>query len=159
MLIETKLPAHKTVVTATKPEFLDAFCEALKQWRLVAPQITKAAMAKRKELARDILRTALRCLGDCDAIAQVVAAVVAADPMHASEYTELALALSPNCAGAIERFAQEGQEQGEGNFANPPANVNAPPGSVGGGAGGNVCIVCHNGNSVQVACSDLASNT
>lgn len=156
LLIEIKLPAHKTVVSADKSQFLDGLCDALKQWQLVAPQIVKAAVTKRKELASDILTTAIRCLGDCDAIAQAVAAVVAADPAHASEYTELALQLSPNCAGAIQRVAQ-GQTEGEGNFTNPPANVNAPPGSVGGGAGGNTCIVCHNGHEVQVACSDLNS--
>jgi hypothetical protein len=152
MLIEIKLPAHKTVVTANKSEFLDGLCAALKQWRPVAPQIVKAAVNKRKELARDILTTAIRCLGDCDAIAQAVAAVIAADPIHASEYTELALQLSPNCASAIEHLTG----QGEGNFANPPANINPPPGSVGSGAGQNTCLVCHNGHEMQIPCDQVS---
>ncbi len=154
LLIETKLPPHETVVTADKQQFLDGLCDAMKQWRMVAPQVVKAAVQKRRELGPDILRTALRCLGgDCGAVAQVVAAVVAADPTRAAEYTELAIQISPGCANEIEHGAQTN----EGNFTNPPANINAPPGSIGGGAIGNVCIVCHNGSEVQVACSDLQS--
>jgi hypothetical protein len=102
---------------------------------------------------------AIRCLREdrdfnCTCVVNVLRVWIKAEPNETSRLTELALQCAPSCRDALQKFiATEGT--GAGNFANPPANVNAPPGSVGGGAGGNVCIVCHNGQQIQVACSDL----
>jgi FecR protein len=149
LLIETKLPPNRTVVNAEKEQFLEGLCDAVKKWSFVAPQVAKAAVMKRRELGPEILKTTIQCLGnDCGLIAQVVAAVIAADPTRASEYTDLAAKAAPGCVGA--------GEHGEGEFGNPPNNINPPPGSVGGGAGGNLCIVCHNGHEIQIACSEVA---
>ena len=46
---------------------------------------------------------------------------------------------------------------GEGILVNPPGNINPPPGSVGAGFRGNVCIGCHNNQEIQTDCSDLDS--
>jgi hypothetical protein len=63
LLIERKLPPHKTLLTANKAELLTAVCDTGKQWRIVAPQIVKTATMARKEYGDDILSTANRCLG------------------------------------------------------------------------------------------------
>ena len=86
---------------------------------------------------------------DCSCVVDLVRGLIKADPAMTSRIVEAASQCAPSCREAIQQLVSAG------NFTNPPANVNAPPGSVGGGAGGNVCLVCHNGQEIQIACSDL----
>jgi len=160
-MIESKLPHGKTMLTATKPELLSAVCSAAKKWPDAAPQIVRAAINAQKQSARDIVQTATRCFPGnfkgqaCDGIAAIVDAAVVADPEDASGITEMVIRLYPDCRGAI----GHGREIGEGNFINPPINVNPPPGSIGGGAGEVArCVVCHNDNNpheITIPCSQV----
>jgi hypothetical protein len=77
------------------------------------------------------------------------------DPDGANRWLEVVMECAPSCRDLLQGLGAGAG--GEGNFTNPPNNISAPPGSVGGGSGGNVCIVCHNGTEVQVACSNLDS--
>ncbi len=157
-MIESKLPHGKTMVTATKPEFLSAVCGAVKKWPDSAPQIVKAAIDAKRQWARDIVSTALRCLPgqpDCNMIGAIVDAAVSADPDDASNITEMVLRQYPDCRSAIEH-----RGPGQGVFTNPPPDVNPPPGSVGQGAGGfnpqeNAIQVCRNGVTIIIFPSQL----
>lgn len=165
-MIESKLPHGKTMVTASKSEFLSANCASVKKWPSAAPQIVKTAIDAKKEWARDIVQTATRCLptegkGVCDGIAAIVDAAVAADPEDASGITEMVMRLYPDCRGALAHGAPApGPGMGEGNFINPPINVNPPPGSIGGGGGGfnpqeNAIQVCRNGVTIIIFPSQI----
>ncbi|MGI9087527.1 MAG: hypothetical protein ACR2HH_07285 [Chthoniobacterales bacterium] len=166
-MIESQLPAGKTSASASKQEYLGAVCAAVKKFRNAAPQIVRVAVETHSEWKKDILRTAFRCLGpdDCRLLGRVLHAAISGNGSDASELTELAIELAPNCAGAFgdAKEGGHGEEQGEGNFGNPPGNVNPPPGSIGGGGGqGNVVAVCHNGVTIfltpQGAQDDLRRN-
>lgn len=157
-MIQSQLPAGKTIVTATDAELLEAVCKAVKKWPKEAPLIVRTAYGARKTLRADILCMAIRCLRDkhsfdCLWVVDILREWIKEDPDNANELTELILKCSPECRDVLQNLAMS---EGAGNFTNPPANVNAPPGSVGGGAGGNVCLVCHNGQEIQIACSDVA---
>ena len=84
-------------------------------------------------------------------------AAIASDGSDASEMTDLAVHLAPACAGSFGGDNKGGVGatviEGEGNFGNPPGNVNPPPGSFGSGGGGqgNSVAVCHNGRTIFVA--------
>jgi hypothetical protein len=154
-MIQSKLPPNTTIGTATDPQLLEAVCQAVKQWPREAQNIVRTATGARKSLRADILCTAIRCLReinalDCTWVVDVVRDWIKADPSEANRLTELIIDCAPECRDPLQALLI-----GIGNFTNPPTNINAPPGSVGGGAGGNVCIVCHNNQEIQVACSDL----
>jgi hypothetical protein len=142
-MIESQLPHGKTTASASKTEYLAAVCAAVKKFRSAAPQIVRAAVDAHPGWKKDILRTAFRCLGtdDCRFLNRVLRAAISGP--DAREMTDLAVQLAPNCAGAF----GAGEVIEEGNFGNPPgANLNPPPGSIGGGGGqGNVIAVCFNG--------------
>jgi hypothetical protein len=165
-MIESKLPSGKTMVTATKPEFLSAVCAAVKTWPDAAPQIVRAAIQAKRHWARDIVATAIRCLPgpeNCDAIAAIVAAAVATDPEDASAINEMVIRQYPDCRGAIGRDFKGGVPPPpvtEGIFVNPPPDVNPPPGSIGGGGGGFNpqefrIQVCRNGVTIFIFPSEL----
>lgn len=154
-MIQSKLPQGKTIATATDTELLDAMCRAVKQWAKDAPLLVRTAAGARKNLRADILCMAIRCLRekhtlDCAWVTDVVREWIKADPGMANQLTELVSNCAPECRDAL-----QGLGGGEGTFANPPTNVNPPPGSSGGGASENICIVCHNGQNIQISCSDL----
>ncbi len=156
-MIQSKLPPGTTIATATDPQLLEAVCRAVKQWPSEAHFIVRTAAGARKSLRTDILCTAIRCLReqnalDCAWVVDVVREWIKADPGDANRLTELIIECAPECRDPLQALLL-----GVGTFTNPPANINAPPGSVGGGAGGNVCLVCHNNQEIQVACSDLES--
>ena len=147
-MIEASLPSGKTMVTASKSQYLAAVCAAVKKSPGAAAQIVKAAVDTRRQLSRDIVTAATRCLpnqGDCAQIGAIVDAAVDADPDSASEITDMALRLYPDCRGAISGGrGTDHHGDGEGNFVNPPPNVNPPPGSIGGGASEVArCTICH----------------
>jgi hypothetical protein len=154
-MIQSKLPQGKTIPTATDTQLLDAVCKAVKQWPRETPLIVRTAAGARKSVHGDILCMAIRCnhddkqLVDCGWVVDIVREWNRAYPEEASRLTEMVVQCAPDCRDALQGGL------GEGNFENPPINVNPPPGSVGGGSGGNVCIVCHNGQEIEVACSDL----
>jgi hypothetical protein len=142
-MIESQLPQGKTTASASRQEYVGAICGAVKKSRSAAPQIVRAAADAHPNWKKDILRSAFSCLGtnDCRLLNAVLKAAIASDGSDASEMTDLAIELAPNCASAFPQAAAD-----EGNFGNPPVNQNPPPGSVGGGGGqSNVVAVCFNG--------------
>jgi hypothetical protein len=156
-MIQAKLPQGKTIATATDTQLLNAVCKAVKQWPKEAPLIVRTAAGARKSIRTDILCMAIRCLRenhqlDCTWVLDIVREWINADPKLANQLTEVISNCSPECRDALQGLAGGA---GEGAFANPPANLNPPPGSTGGGGAENICIVCHNGQNIQISCSDL----
>lgn len=154
-MIQSKLPLNTTVATATDAQLLQAVCEAVKQWPRDTRLIVRTAAGARKSIRSDILCMAIRCARernalDCSWVLDILREWIKAEPSLANQLTEAAMQCAPECREALQNLTL-----GEGAFTNPPSNINAPPGSVGGGAGGNVCVVCHNGSEIQIACSDL----
>lgn len=146
-MIQSKLPPLKTLGTAAKPEVLSAVCGAVNKWKTDASQIVRTAVGARKEFAGDIVAEGIRCLGerpDCNMTGQIVSAGLATNPEGASSIVELALQAAPDCREAIEDAAGAGE--GGGSNATQSSNQNAPPGTLGAGAGGGhqECVVCHN---------------
>ncbi len=157
-MIQAKLPQGKTIATASDAQLLEAVCKAVKQSPKEAPLIIRTIAGARKNLQGDILCMTIRCLKekrelDCNWVTDVVRDWIKADPDSANQLIELVSDCSPDCRDPL-----QGLLSGGSAFADPPSNINPPPGSVGGGAtGGNTCVVCHNGENVQIACDDMAS--
>ena len=147
-MIESQLPAGKTMQTAGKADSLAAVCAAVQKFASAAPQIAGAAAGAHPEWKKDIMRTIFRCLGtdDCRLLGRVLRALSGGS--DANELMELAIELAPNCASAF----GGGQGDDGGGFGNAPGNLNPPPGSIGGGGGqGNVIAICHNGRTIFVS--------
>jgi len=151
-MVEENLPQGQTMANAKKPDLLSAVCAAIKKNRQNAPQIVRAAAEARREWAKDIERSAFRCVGtrDCALLGRIVDALVAANPDEAAALTELAMQLAPGCASAFgagdgKAVVDRGEDVDDGNFSNAPGNHNPPPGSIGGGGAsqGGRCQVCH----------------
>ena len=144
-MIEANLPQGQTIGNAGKRDLLAAVCAAIKKNRGAAAQIVRTAAEAKKAWTPDIQRSAFACVGternNCDLLGDIYDALIAANPGDASEITQLALQLAPECA----RNFQGGTDEGEGNFGNPPGNQNPPPGSISGGGGSQSgqCQVCH----------------
>jgi hypothetical protein len=153
-MVEENLPQGQNVGNASKADLLSAICAAVKKHRNAAPQIARAMAAARPDLAKDILRTVFRCLGndDCRLLGGVLRAINAAVPNGASEHTTLAVELVPDCAPDFSRPGGGPGDNG-GNFdQGAPGNQNPPPGTIGGGGGqGNVVAICHNGRTIFVS--------
>jgi hypothetical protein len=165
-MLASKLPPGKTLANASKPELLSAVCAAAKRFSKDVPQIVRAAVGARKNLAADIVAAAIRCQSegtpDCGAVGDIVAAAISGARGAASAISDAAVSTAPDCADAIQAGVQRasaggggergnggegtsaadgssaGQAgEGEGNFSpNGPSNLNPPPGSAGGGGGG-----------------------
>ena len=155
-MIQSKLPPNKTIASATDAQLLSAVCKAVKQRPKEAALIVRTAAGARKTLKSDLLCMAVRCIRekndlDCSWVSEILRDWIKAEPNEASRLTELVLQCAPECRDLV----PSRPPVDEGNFVNPPSNINMFPGSVGGGAGGNVCLACHNNREVQVACSDL----
>jgi hypothetical protein len=146
-MIESQLQG-KTSTSASKQEYLAAVCEAVKKFRSASPQVVRAAVEAHPNWKKDVLRATFRCAGsdDCKLLNRILrGAIAGGGGSDASELTELAIELAPNCAGSFGSGGGGGGDE-EGNFGNPPGNQNPPPGSIGGGGGqGNVIAVCFNG--------------
>ena len=154
-MIQSKLPPNTTIATATDAQLLQGVCAAVKQWPKDARLIVRTAAGARKSIRADILCMAIRCMRergsfDCAWVLDIVREWIKEEPGLANQLTEAVSQCAPECREALQNLTL-----GEGSFTNPPNNINAPPGSVGGGGGGNVCLVCHNGTEIQIACSDL----
>ena len=156
-LIQAHLPHAMSLGSAPKPEMLSAVCKAITQNHKNAPEIVRAAASARKELTADILKTAVHCLKgdgenpDCALARATLKEVIAVDADEAASLTEIFVGLTPGCVDSPE-------EGPDGNPANV-SSLSAAPGSGGGGGGasGEACSVCHNNQSIQVACGDLAN--
>jgi hypothetical protein len=142
---------------APKADVLSALCKAITKNQREAPAIVRTAAGARRELAPDILKTAVHCLRDdksapnCELGHATLRELIAADPSQAAALTELFASLMPGCL--------DSPEEGPDGVASA-GNIGAAPGSLGGGGaapGGDVCSVCHNNQSIQVACSNLNS--
>jgi hypothetical protein len=156
-MIQSKLPQGKTIATASDTQLLDAVCKAVKQSPKEASLIIRTVAGAKKSLQGDILCMTIRCLKekrelDCAWVTDVVRDWIKADPDSANQLIELVSDCSPDCRDPL-----QGLLTGGSAFANPPSNINPPPGSVGAGASGNTCTVCHNGENVQVGCDDMAN--
>ena len=159
-MIQRHLPRNMTIANASDQQLLDAVCKAVRQHPGEAALLVRTAAGARQNLRTEILCMAIRCgrvsaadardTRDCTWVLDVVREWINAQPSLASQLIESVSQCAPDCREALQSLGL-----GEGNFTNPPVNINPPPGSVGGGAGGNVCLVCHNGHEVQVACTDL----
>jgi hypothetical protein len=150
-MVEANLPQGQTVASASKADLLSALCAAVKKNPNAAPQIARMVAAARPDLARDVLRTVFRCLGNdnCSLLGRVLRGVIAGVPNDASGLTTLAVELSPDCAGS---FPGQGVPGDEGNFGQAPGNQNPPPGTIAGGGGqGNVVAICHNNHTIFVS--------
>ncbi|MEP6602338.1 MAG: hypothetical protein ABJB69_00140 [Spartobacteria bacterium] len=157
-MIQSKLPANMTIATSTDPQLLDAVCKAVKQHPREAGLIVRTAGGARKSIRSDILCMGLRCSRegkgvDCTWVLDVVREWIKTDPEIANQLTESVSQCAPDCRDALQSL---GRDLGEGNFANPPANINPPPGSTGSGAGQNRCLVCHNGHEISIPCEEVA---
>ena len=99
-MVEANLPQGQTIATASKADLLSALCAAVKKNPKAAPQIARMVAASRPDLAKDIVRTVFRCLGDrdCNLLGRSLRAVISAVPGDASGLTTLAVELAPNCA-------------------------------------------------------------
>jgi hypothetical protein len=157
-MIQARLQSGKTIATASDTKLLDAVCKAVKQSPKDASLIIRTVAGARKNLQGDILCMTIRCLKekrelDCAWVTDVVRDWIKADPDSANQLIELVSDCSSDCRDPL-----QGLLTGGGAFANLPSNINPPPGSVGGGAAaGNACIVCHNGENVQIACDNMAN--
>lgn len=141
-MLQAEMPQGASLATASKADFLAAVLAAVTKNPAAAPQIASFAAALHPEWKKDILRTIFRALGtdDCKLLGRVLKALLGG--ADASELTDLALELAPNCAPS---FGGGGGDDG-GGFGTAPGNLNPPPGSIGGGGGqGNVVAVCFNG--------------
>jgi len=146
-LVESNLPHGKTIANASKADLLAAVCAAVKKAPKNAPQIARAVATARPDLAKDILRTAFRCVGtgDCGLLGRVYHAVVEVVPGEASGLTNAAVEIAPDCAGSF-GARTGGGEPGLGNYDQGAANVNPLPGTIAGGGGqSSVVAVCFNG--------------
>jgi hypothetical protein len=155
-MIQAKLPQGKTIATASDAQLLDAVCQAVKQSPKEASLIIRTVAGARKNLQGDILCTTIRCLKekrelDCAWVTDVVRDWIKADPDAANQLIELVSDCSPDCRDPLQGLLTGGA------FPNSQSNINPPPGSVGGGASGNTCTVCHNGENVQVGCDNMAN--
>lgn len=152
LVIENQLPSKQGLIKVSKAQFLKALPDAIKQFRQVASQLSGGATIARKEWARDILREAFKVVGsDCGMRGRILQSIIAADPEEAAAFTELAIGLGPECAGA---FGGGGApEKGSGNYGSPPTlDFGNPPGlNFGGGGQGNVVAICHNGRTIFVS--------
>src|ERR671916_795990 len=92
-LVEDNLPRGQSVANASKADLLSAICAAVKKNRNQAPQIGRVMAEARPDLAKDILRTIFRCLGndDCRLLGRVLRGINDAVPAGASEHTSLAV--------------------------------------------------------------------
>jgi len=155
-MIQAKLPPGKTIATASYAQLLEAVCKAVKQSPKEAPLIMRTVAGARKNFQGDILCMTIRCLKeksdlDCNWVTDVVREWIKADPDSANQLIELVSNCSPDCRDSLQGLLTGGA------FTNPSSNINPPPGSVGGGASGNTCTVCHNGENAQIACDDMAN--
>jgi hypothetical protein len=171
-MIEAGLPSGTTMAAAGKADLLSAVCAAVRKNRGSAPQIVRVAATARPEWSGDIQRTAFECLGtrDCALLGRVLRAIITANPEAASDATDLANQLAPNCSDAF-GGAKSGPGGGKSDLGGgksylgdpvdpgyqdgfglaPLLNQNPPPGSIGGGgAQGNVIAICHNGRTIFV---------
>jgi hypothetical protein len=157
-IVESQLPAPKTLAKATKSEIFSAVCAAVKRFKKDAPQIVEVAITARKELAVEMVENVIHCLQkpDCGLIQDLVSAAITANPEAASEIADAALGATPNCADSIQQAGI--RPPGEGP-AEDPTNQNPPPGSIGGGVDPQeaTVLICDNGTQVNIAASQVQS--
>ncbi len=150
LVLEGQLPAVQGLRKVGKEAFLDTLSSAIKRYRQIAPQVSGGAAMVRQEWALDVLEEAFKAAGaDCGMRARILRSVIAAVPEKASELTERAIALGPDCAGAFGGGGAPPSEDSDG-FGNPPMlNNTIPPfANAGGGGQGNVMVICHNGQTL-----------
>ncbi|MEO8439838.1 MAG: hypothetical protein ABI540_06400 [Spartobacteria bacterium] len=110
--IADELPRRTTLNTASKPQFLEAVCAAVRQNRGAAAAITHAAVTARREATAEIMGAVLRCSGklNCELVGAVAAAATAAggDPTLVAD---AAVAKSPNCVETIREATRRDQPE------------------------------------------------
>lgn len=80
-LITAQLPKKKTLKSATKSEFLNAICAAVRKRQSAGAAIAGAAVTARRESAADVVAAVLRCSGKltCEMVESIVVAAVNAE--------------------------------------------------------------------------------
>src|ERR1043166_2540299 len=148
-IIQSGLPPKMTLHSAPKRDFLLAVCSAVSRYRNSAPEIVHSAIETRPEFSSDVVTTAIGCLRepkegflDCELARRILLEGSAANPVAASEITELMISLVPDCQLDV---------PGEGP-SDVPRNINphGPPLPV-----PVNCVVCHNGQEIHVRCETI----
>lgn len=153
-MIESSLPNGKNLLSANKPQVLDAVCDSVKKYRADVSMIIRAAVEAHRTYQKDVQTTAFHCIGtkDCGGLHTVVAELEAFSPDDAASVNELSIQLAPDCFAGGVSGRGEGYSDGGG-----PANQNPGAGLMGGGSGNQVskCVVCHNGHTIEIPCSQV----
>lgn len=171
-MLEANIPSKKSLANASKSDVLAAVTAAVKSSATNIGRFVKLAAQAHSGHTNDIVSAAIRALGrnpDCQLIVDAAEAGIEANPDAAASIVEAALRIAPACRGQIENIGTRGEgrggEDGEGNFANAPANQNPPPGSVGGGSAGQAgqCQVCHRDGqgrrrTITISCNALPAH-
>jgi len=119
-LITTQLPKKKTLKSATKSEFINAICAAVREHQSAAAAITGAAVTARRESAADVVAAVLRCRGKvtCEIVESVVTAAANAEGDPA-KIAEVARAKAPECEEIIRAALHNGSKPNERPDAEP----------------------------------------
>ena len=169
-LIQSELPAKKTLADASDVQLLEAVYRSVKASfkhrstrdaaRRQAALIVKTAGEARPALRSDLLCVAVRSLKEngalsCKWVAGIVREWIDSDPQHANQLMQVMGDCSSDCREAIQMAHLEIQA----NEVSPPENINPPPGSsmagIGGASAEATCVVCQNGNNIEIGCSEV----
>jgi hypothetical protein len=100
-LVQSRLPAGKTMATATDAELLEAVCKAVRQSPAEVALVVKTAGRARKSLRADILCRSVRCAQkrsiDCTWVIEILRQWMSEDPENASRLSQTALECAPDC--------------------------------------------------------------
>ncbi len=129
-MIQAGLPFRQTIQTAQTADLLFAVCRAVGKYPTAAASIVSTAVADRKELAPQIVVTALRCgvKKDCDFAGAMVAAAVTAAPDSAANIGQAASARAPNCAEIIQRAIEPATPADGAPIPNGQSGTSPTPG-------------------------------
>ncbi|MEO7725025.1 MAG: hypothetical protein ABIU29_10150 [Chthoniobacterales bacterium] len=151
-MIENGLPARKGIKNASKPDFLNAVCSAVRKNRQAGGAITSAAIAARGELAGEIVGMVLRCASklDCDYVETIVAAAVTARAVASPAISDAAISTASTCAETIQAAVRTAAPAGEVPPAEdkPVAQEKFDPHEP-------LRLVCENGGHRTVRASEL----
>ena len=142
-----------TLANASSAAIVSAVSKTVASDQAHAGDIVRSAVDARKDLSADILRAAVGSLRDekhvinCDLARTALEQAISANGDAAASLTDLFVSLAPNCA--------ESPAEGPGGAA----VSGLAPGSLGGGSSTAIlpCTVCHNNQSIQLACADVPS--
>jgi hypothetical protein len=171
-LLQSELPANKTLTNASDVQLLEAVYRSIKQVlrqtrnknraREDAALIVRTAADARRPLRSDLLCIAARSLKENGALncaweARILHDWLVSDPKSAGQLMEVMSECSSDCREAMQMAHLEIAT--ETKYVNPPPNINPPPGSgfaaIGGASSEETCVVCQDGFNINIACSQV----